>query len=387
MDVSTSDRAPNVAALLRLSLPLGVLALALLVVVTFRAHPGPGIHGLSLAVSIVLVVYVAAFICFELVPASALPLRALMVTLMITCGATIVGIQPDGPGFLMIMVPVSAACFRFGHRSAAAVAVGALTALTVGAALGRPRPLNAVILSVLAVAAYYGIATFAGRFILADKQSQFMIAQLEETRAAQAQAAALQERQRLAREMHDVLAHSLSGLVLNLEGARLMAERGGADTKLEDAINRAHRLANAGLDEAQRAIGLLRDDALPGLQRLGRLTQEFQGDTGVPCHFVVSGEEHLLSSDCRLTLYRVAQEALTNIRKHASPDVVEVRLAFEPAGTRLVVEDFQTSEHPPPPGGGTGYGLSGMRERAELLGGTLTAAPTAHGFRVELTAP
>ncbi len=278
MDVSTSDRAPNVAALLRLSLPLGVLALALLVVVTFRAHPGPGIHGLSLAVSIVLAVYVAAFICFELVPASALPLRALMVTLMITCGATIVGIQPDGPGFLMIMVPVSAACFRFGHRSAAAVAVGALTALTVGAALGRPRPLNAVILSVLAVAAYYGIATFAGRFILADKQSQFMIAQLEETRAAQAQAAALQERQRLAREMHDVLAHSLSGLVLNLEGARLMAERGGADTKLEDAINRAHRLANAGLDEAQRAIGLLRDDALPGPQRLGH--RQLRNGTG-----------------------------------------------------------------------------------------------------------
>ncbi len=263
----------------------------------------------------------------------------------------------------------------------------ALIALTVGAALGRPRPHNAVILSVLAVAAYYGIATFAGRFILADKQSQFMIAQLEETRAAQAQAAALQERQRLAREMHDGLAHSLSGLVLNLEGARLMAERGGAETKLEDAINRAHRLANTGLDEAQRAIGLLRDDALPGPRRLEQLTQEFQGDTGVPCHFVVSGEERLLSNDCRLTLYRVAQEALTNIRKHASPDIVEVRLTFEPAGTRLVVEDFQTSEHPPPPGGGTGYGLSGMRERAELLGGTLIAAHTAHGFRVEVSAP
>jgi signal transduction histidine kinase len=239
----------------------------------------------------------------------------------------------------------------------------------------------------LAVAAYYGIATFAGRFILADKQSQFMITQLEQTRAAQAETAALGERQRLAREMHDVLAHSLSGLVLNLEGARLMTERGVSGPKIAEAVTRAHRLAKTGLEEAQRAIGMLRDDALPGPQRIAQLAYDFQGDTGVPCQFVVEGEERQLGSDCRLTIYRVAQEALTNIRKHASPDRVVVCLCYEPTGTRLIVEDFQSAEHPAPPGGGTGYGLTGMRERAELLGGTLTAAPTSNGFRVELSAP
>ena len=78
---------------------------------------------------------------------------------------------------------------------------------------------------------------------------------------------------------------------------------------------------------------------------------------------------------------------MTNIRKHACPDRVEVRLAYEPAGTRLTVEDFKAADGRPAPGGGTGYGLTGMRERAELLGGTLTAGPTAQGFRVDLWVP
>jgi signal transduction histidine kinase len=262
-----------------------------------------------------------------------------------------------------------------------------IAALALAAGLGAPRTIDAVIVEELAVAAYFGIAIFAGQFILADKHSQFMIDQLEETRVAQAEAAALQERQRLAREMHDVLAHSLSGLVLNLEGARIMVERGATGPKLEDALTRAHSLAKTGLQEAQRAIGLLRDDALPGPEEIERLADDFQADTGVPCRFIMQGEQRELDSDLRLACYRVAQEALTNIRKHASPDRVEVCLTYEPHDVRLVVQDFQTTEHSPPPGGGTGYGLNGMRERAELLGGTFCAAPTKDGFRVELSAP
>ena len=166
-----------------------------------------------------------------------------------------------------------------------------------------------------------------------------------------------------------------------------MAERGEAGPKLADAIDRAHQLAKTGLEEARRAIGMLRDDALPGPQRMAELAAEFEGDTGVACTFAVTGAERELGSDGRLTLYRVAQEGLTNIRKHACPDRVEVRLAYETAGARLTIEDFQAGKRRPPPGGGTGYGLTGMRERAELLGGTLTAGPTTQGFRVELWVP
>ncbi len=80
----------------------------------------------------------------------------------------------------------------------------------------------------------------------------------------------------------------------------------------------------------------------------------------------------------------MAQEALTNITKHARPDRVEMRLAYEPSATRLTVEDAGAAPSSAP---GGGYGLTGMRERAELLGGTFTAGPVSSGFRVELELP
>jgi signal transduction histidine kinase len=193
----------------------------------------------------------------------------------------------------------------------------------------------------------------------------------------------LAERQRLAREMHDVLAHSLSGLVLQLEGARLLAARGAPQEEVAAAVERAHRLARAGLGEARRAIGMLRDDELPGPERLPALADEFARDTGIPCETTVTGSGRELGPDARLTIYRVAQEALTNVRKHAHPDRVELRLGYEPGGARLTVEDFGEDAQQ----AGAGYGLTGMRERAELIRGTLAAAPTGSGFRVELWVP
>jgi signal transduction histidine kinase len=111
-----------------------------------------------------------------------------------------------------------------------------------------------------------------------------------------------------------------------------------------------------------------------------------QRTSDVPCELEVVGSERELDSDARLAVYRVAQEALTNVRKHAHPDRVELRLGYEPAGTRLTIEDFAQSA-PPPPAPNGGYGLTGMRERAELLGGSLEAAATGSGFRIELWMP
>ena len=134
-------------------------------------------------------------------------------------------------------------------------------------------------------------------------------------------------------------------------------------------------------------MGMLRAGALPGHDRLANLAAEFQLDTGIPCTFAVDGERRELGTDCRLTLYRVAQEALTNVRKHADPDRVEVRLSYEPSCTSLTIEDHRMDGDPPSAGDGTGYGLTGMRERAELLGGRLTAEPTHDGFRVTFWIP
>jgi len=266
----------------------------------------------------------------------------------------------------------------------AGAAIGAVSAAWISSGRGG---IAGIVLNDFAILAFYVLSLFARRLRESNQRAELLLRELEQTRAAQAQAATLAERQRLAREMHDVLAHSLSGLVLNLEGAMLLASQGGADPKVSDAIHRAHRLARTGLQEARRAIGMLRDDALPGPRRLAGLAAEFEADTGVPCQVTVTGAEAELDTDVRLTVYRVAQEALTNIRKHAEASRVEIRLAYEPHKTRLIIEDTGRRSHGPAPDEETGYGLTGMKERAELLGGTLTAAPTDRGFRVELQVP
>jgi signal transduction histidine kinase len=133
---------------------------------------------------------------------------------------------------------------------------------------------------------------------------------------------------------------------------------------------------------------MLRDDELPGPERLAALAAQFQRDRDIPCRLVVSGQAHELGSEARLALYRVAQEALTNIAKHAHPERVEMRLAYEPSAARLTVEDYATAAgRMAPVGDSGGYGLTGMRERAELIGGTLTTEATRNGFRVELDVP
>jgi signal transduction histidine kinase len=244
-----------------------------------------------------------------------------------------------------------------------------------------------LLVNALPLAAIYMIVLFGRRIRTQETQAEQLLVELEESRGAELRAAALAERQRLARDMHDVLAHSLSGLLLQLEGARLLALASPADERLAGTIDRAHELAKNGLDEARRAIGMLRDDDLPGPDRLAALTAAFQADTGVLARFSSSGTPRELASAVRLALYRVTQEALTNVRKHARPERVEVRLEYLPDQVSLAVEDVGVPAAAPPAGSEGNYGLTGMRERAELLGGTLDAVPTSTGFRVLLKVP
>jgi signal transduction histidine kinase len=270
----------------------------------------------------------------------------------------------------------------------AALALVTACAVGLSESLGQGTPLNGA-LSGFLFAGAFAILTLIISVRLGHEQAERM-----EQRAVM-----LAERQRLAREMHDVLAHSLSGLMLQLEGARMLANENPADPRLPGVIERAHHLGKTGLAEARRAIGMLRDDDLPGPEQLGALVDQFQRDCGIPCDLAVSGPAHELDSEARLAVYRVAQEALTNVRKHAHPQRVDVRLVYAADRTCLTVEDFGANGAPPaatagrPTGPsaikdtGGGYGLTGMRERAELLGGSLTAAPTGTGFRVELQVP
>jgi signal transduction histidine kinase len=144
------------------------------------------------------------------------------------------------------------------------------------------------------------------------------------------------------------------------------------------------------LEEARRAIATARGDELPGPERLPALTQAFGEQSGLPVALEVRGEPRELAPDARLAIYRTTQEALTNVRRHAAAELVEVQLEYGNEGTVLVVADRARSVAPPSTvniGPGGGYGLTGMRERAELLGGELIAEPTPDGFRVELRLP
>ncbi len=367
--------------------PLAVILVAVVVTGAFQTQPGPGLEGRYLAISLALIVFGVGTLAAIRLPGASPGVLLPVFVAVVSGAATLVGLQTNGPGFLGVFPAVSAAALRLPVRLAVAIAGFAGVAMALAWTVNGNHPVNGIVLNEIGVAAFFVLSTFARRLHEANERSQELIDELEASRAAQAEAAALGERQRLAREMHDVLAHSLSGLVLNLEGARLLVERDGAEPKVADAIGRAHRLAKSGLEEARRAIGMLRDDALPGPEQVEALAAGYEADTGVPCTFTVSGEALHLGSESQLTLYRVVQEALTNIRKHACPSRVEVTLQYLDRGARLTVEDVDAEVPVLPPGGGTGYGLTGMRERAELLGGTLTAGPTPTGFRVELWVP
>lgn len=368
---------------LRLLRPLGVAVVVLVVVTGTQVEPRPGLHGEHLAVLLGLVAFVAGAAGAMRSRRATAAVQVPFFATLVAGSALLVALQPKGPAFVGAFMAVAAA-MRIRGRGGPAVVALALVALPLAELLGRDKSAFGAVLQEIAVVAFALVARLAGRLAEGQEQAEKLLLELEQTRAAQAREAVLAERQRLAREMHDLLAHALSGLALQLEGARLRAA-GHDDPALTESLERAHHLARSGIEEARRAIGTLRGEELPGPERLPALVADFERDTGIPATVSVAGDGDRLDSDARLTLFRTAQEALTNIRKHARAARVELRLAYEATGARLSVEDFGAPARPALDG--VGYGLTGMRERAELLGGTLEAAPTEAGFRVELWVP
>jgi signal transduction histidine kinase len=383
----------------------GLFMVGVVLITASSKHPGPGLHGESLGVLLSMAGVAVGGVAALSLGSGAGLLLALPFLPLLAGAVGLAWLEPNGgAGALTFFIAVAAALrlmpsVRRRIPLAAALALAGVVFVLTGDALHARGQQSGWHTADVLVAALPGVvivgALLARRLDRDSYQIERLLIDLEKAQDAEVRAAALAERQRLAREMHDVLAHSLSGLALQLEGARLLAVDDAASPRLTETIERAHHLARSGLQEARRAIGMLRDEEeLPGPERLAALAAEFEADSGVPCSFTVTGDPHQLGSQARLALYRVAQEALTNIRKHARADRAEVHLAYEPDGTRLTVGDVGREREPVPAltGGGSavsgsGYGLTGMRERAELLGGRLTAGPTPTGFQVELWVP
>jgi signal transduction histidine kinase len=216
------------------------------------------------------------------------------------------------------------------------------------------------------------------------EQTELALAMAQTAAEEHAVAAALAERARIARELHDVLAHSLSGLALTLQGTRLMLLRDGAGEEAIAQVERAQRLASDGLAEARRAVAALREDSIPFDRAVADLLTGYRLDTRAPAHLAIHGEPREIDTATGSAVLRTVQEALANSRKHAPGSAVNVTITYSPTLLDVTVLDHQGRAGRDGP---AGYGLRGMRERAELLGGRLSTGPGEDGWRVQLTVP
>ena len=268
-------------------LPFLVVLVGAVAYFSARQSPHLGLHGKSLGLSVGLAGFVVGALGIRqtmLARETSVRLVAPLLALLLLSSGLLIWAQPTGPGASGCIVAISVAMVARVIPSRLGIA---LIVATIGAAAlvitetaspqERHQGFTGFLGTILSFGGIFLYAMVVWRFRQHDEQSQRLLTQMEETRDAELRAAALAERQRLAREVHDVLAHSLSGLVVQLEGARLLALSDPADGRLAATIDRAHQLARSGLDEARRAIGMLRDDELPGPDKLAALARSFRG--------------------------------------------------------------------------------------------------------------
>jgi signal transduction histidine kinase len=225
-------------------------------------------------------------------------------------------------------------------------------------------------------------------------------ARLEQERAQQAKVAVAAERARIARELHDVVAHNVSVMVVQADGAAYVLN--AAPDQAKQALETISATGRQALAEMRRLLGVLRtgeprdgaEDYVPqpDVEQIEELVEQVRG-AGLSVDFQVEGTPRSLPSGVELTAYRIVQEALTNTRKHGGPDVgASVRLVYFDDGLGLLVEDDgRGATHELYKDGGVagdGHGLIGMRERVGMVGGTLDAGPRpGGGFRISALLP
>jgi signal transduction histidine kinase len=272
-----------------------------------------------------------------------------------------------------------------------------ITALLLGVFVSQPEPTTRTVIAVVAAVTALvalgealwaqppgtwfanlgalAIAVFAGT---TRRQYDARLLAAELAQQERAHAATAEERTRIARELHDVLAHSLGALRVQLEVAHtLLVERRDPDGAAEHLATAQH-LAARGLDDARAAVTALRTDVRPLPDALRELVAAFRVEHDTAAEFTQEGEFRALPAAETSTLLRIARESLTNAARHARGQQVTVRLRYTPDAVQLVVRNDLTGSS----GGSHGYGLTGMRERIELVNGSLRAGPDGPSWEV-----
>jgi signal transduction histidine kinase len=245
--------------------------------------------------------------------------------------------------------------------------------------------------SLVGVLAGLGVPLLAQRaverraLIASRDEAHALLVEVQAGREAEAQAATLQERGRIARDLHDVLAHSLAGLSVQLQATRAIAARENVDASVLEPLDKAAALARDGLTDARAVVSALRDPVGLGIDEIAALVDRHPGEVVLRS----TGTAHPVTPPVGHAVYRAVQEALTNAARYAPGAAVTVTLAYTPEGLHVCVDDLGLPHgRSPVAAQGSGLGLAGMDERIRGVGGSLTAGPRPEGgWRVEVRIP
>jgi signal transduction histidine kinase len=357
----------------------GVLALVLVFIGTGAALSSPG-RWLALPFSLALVIPV--------VFRRKYPVGAFAVATVIGAAQVLTITRPSAADLAVVVLLYTLAAYR-----PRAISVTGLAICLLGSAVGVAQwvPVRLSVLQTVVA----GSIMFAGPALIAWVLGDSMryrrgyyasledrAARLERERDAQAQIAAAAERARIARELHDVVAHNVSVMVVQADGATYALD--SEPDKARQALAAIACTGRQALAEMRRLLGVLRSDddetglaPLPGIAQLGELLEQTRA-AGLAVAFTVAGVPGPLPGGVALAAYRIVQESLTNTRKHAGPHAsAQVTLRYcEDALVLRIADDGRGAAAS---ADGAGHGVTGMRERVALYGGTLQAGPRAGG--------
>lgn len=294
---------------------------------------------------------------------------------VVTVGSALIAGYPQSNALVLVLVAITDIAVldfqRHGNRPIVAAGIG-VTAAYAGSAWLFDQSDSWYFTQLLWTAVLVAFGLNRRQYEVQARQTEQLLAQTRLAQSEHARAATLEERGRIARDLHDVLAHSLGALSVQLEVAEALLEERGDTAGALERVRRSRRLAVQGLTEARNAVAALRADAVPELPAaLAGLAEQHEKDHGTAVQLAVTGHPRKLDSAVTVALLGAAREALTNAAKHAPGQTVEMRLD----GVRLSVRNKGVTS-------GEGFGLTGMRERLALVGGTLTAGPDGDDWLV-----
>ena len=302
----------------------------------------------------------------------------------------VAAVSPHQGGFEPFVAEIVAFYSVGAHESERRSVAAYVITLVVG--LVPAAILHSTAGSVGAVLVWTFAAWLVGRIIRSWRTRAAALEQanreLEQQRELQAEAAVAVERGRIARELHDVIAHNVSMIVVQAGAAARVLE--GAQPHVRTALEAIETTGRDTVDEMRRLLGVLRDDGdgallspQPGLADLEQLVANVR-EAGLPVEVRVEGDVSPLPPALDLTAYRIAQEGLTNALKHAGPASAELVLRYRASSVEIEVRDNGAGNGIAE---GTGHGLVGMRERAALWGGRLEAGRSGGGWCVRAWLP